>query len=144
MAAIAYPTSEASDRSRPALRLVDSPGARRPSGPSRPSAVVLRRRRLLAAAALSVVLALAAVGAGSLVRAGAGLLSGAPAGSPGSAGAPALVSADVHVVQPGETYWSIAEDLDRTDDVRGTVDALVAANGGRALRAGDRLVLPAD
>ena len=47
-----------------------------------------------------------------------------------------------HVVQPGETYWSIAEALGGGADIRDRVDALQAANGGRPLRAGDRLTLP--
>lgn len=81
-----------------------------------------------------MVLTLAVVGAASLVQAVTG-------SSAGATDRPSLVSAQVHVVQPGETYWSIASELDR-GDVRGTVDALVAANGGRSLQAGDRLTLP--
>jgi hypothetical protein len=46
-------------------------------------------------------------------------------------------------VQPGETYWSIAQGLDPPGDLRPTVDALTAANGHRALRSGDRIVVPA-
>ena len=48
----------------------------------------------------------------------------------------------VHVVEPGDTYWSIAGALDTDGDITGTVDALSAANGGRALQVGDRLLLP--
>ena len=60
-------------------------------------------------------------------------------------GDPAAVSLEagaVHVVEPGDTYWSIAGALDTDGDITGTVDALSAANGGRALQVGDRLVLP--
>jgi hypothetical protein len=130
VAAIAYPSYEAA-ADRPALRLVGS--ARRPSP------ATYRRRRLAAVAVLLLALAFAAVGVTGVVR----HFSGSSAGSPGPAGGPLLVSSGVHVVQPGETYWSIADDLDRGDDTRATVDALVEANAGRPLRAGDRLVLPA-
>ena len=52
--------------------------------------------------------------------------------------------AALHVVQPGETYWSIAVALGGDDDgeVRSLVAALEAANGDRPLQAGDRLLLP--
>lgn len=54
-----------------------------------------------------------------------------------------LVPGDVHVVQPGETYWSIARVLAGDDgDVRPLVEELLAAHGTGVLRAGDRLVLP--
>ncbi|MGI8758470.1 MAG: hypothetical protein ACR2K0_04120 [Acidimicrobiales bacterium] len=70
-------------------------------------------------------------------RAGAGVTG---AGAP----APAPTAGDqVHLVQPGETYWSIVEDLGVAGDARPEVDALMAANGGRPLEAGDALMLPA-
>lgn len=53
------------------------------------------------------------------------------------------VEAGQHLVQPGETYWSIAEAMGGAVDIRARVDALQAANGGGLLRAGDRLTLPA-
>lgn len=140
MAAIAYPSYEAPERGP--LRLVSSPARRRPvasPAPRRPlHPSVYRRRRLVVAAVVAIVLALAVVG-GSTVLAH---FSGSSAGSPGPADGPVLVSSQVHVVQPGETYWSIAEELDEGGDVRDTVDALVAGNDGRPLQAGDRLVLP--
>lgn len=46
-----------------------------------------------------------------------------------------------HVVQPGESYWSIANTLSSGGDVRPLVDRLVEINGGAELRAGDTLVL---
>lgn len=50
----------------------------------------------------------------------------------------------LHVVQPGETYWSIARALrgDESGDLRAVVTALLAANGAEPLHAGDRVVLP--
>ena len=146
MAAITYP-SEVLDREvldrqllhrsdRPALRLVHSPAGSRTR---RPSPEVLRRRRLVALALLCALLSLAAIGASTVVAA----FSGPSAGSPVPTDGPELVAAEVHVVQPGETYWSIAASLEPGDDLRPTVDALVEANGGGPLQAGDRLVLPA-
>ena len=71
----------------------------------------------------------------------AGLVGGATTTAEGSRAAVALPASSVHVVQPGDTYWSIAQSLGGPGDVRPTVDALVAANGGRPLLAGDRLVV---
>src|SRR4051794_38452710 len=107
---------------RPVLRLVDS-GARRPQ------AAVIRRRRLVVVVALGLLLALAfAVASTALSRpAEAGSL---PEGR------------RTHVVQPGETYWSIASATADGGDVRIAVDALVDANGGRPLFPGDRIELP--
>jgi Tfp pilus assembly protein FimV len=50
----------------------------------------------------------------------------------------------VYVVQPGDTIWSIAHDLDPTGDTRATVDRIVALNGGAALEPGQRLRLTGD
>ncbi len=46
------------------------------------------------------------------------------------------------VVAPGDTLWSIARSLQPTGDVRPLVDQLAAANGGAAIAAGERLVVP--
>ncbi len=106
------------------LRLV-GPGPSRAI--SRRQAGIYRRRRLLAA----LVVALCAV---ALVRLAEPLLV--------DPGAIVLEVGSIHVVQPGDTYWSIAESLDTDGDMTGTVDALSAANRGRALQVGDHLVLP--
>lgn len=106
------------------------------------------RRGGPAVVAAVVVLTLAAVG-GSLADAAAGL--GGGRSRAGERGEVAAGEADVsrrpgdgsgRVAQPGETYWSIAEELGADGDIRERVDALVEANGGRVLRAGDRLALP--
>ena len=47
----------------------------------------------------------------------------------------------VHVVQPGETLWSVARSLQPEGDVRPLVRALIAANGGPEVDVGDRVVL---
>src|SRR5438270_6624300 len=123
MAAIAWERIEHDRRNRRApLRLVTAPPSRR-----RPAAAVYRRRRLVAvllAVALAVValqVARAATAAGS-----AGVTPAAPV---------------VLVAQPGDSYWTLANELHVGGDLRSTVDALVAANGGGDLHAGDRIVL---
>jgi Tfp pilus assembly protein FimV len=50
----------------------------------------------------------------------------------------------VYVVQPGDTIWSIAHDLDPTGDTRAAVDRIVALNGSAALEPGQRLRLTGD
>ncbi len=73
----------------------------------------------------------------------AGLVGGATTPAEGSSPSrvPAAASS-VHVVQPGDTYWSIAQRRGGPGDVRSTVDALMAANDERPLAAGDRIVVP--
>ena len=108
---------------RPELRVVTGSGSRRTDE------AVLRRRRLVAIVAALAVLAALTVGATSLL------------GAPASAGEPAIGRV-THLVQPGETYWSIAAGLEHRGDLRVFVDRLVDANGGRALVAGDRIEVP--
>lgn len=108
---------------RPELRVVTGSGSRRTD------AAVLRRRRLVALVAALVVVVALVVGAGSLL------------GAPASAGEPAAGRV-THLVQPGETYWSIAAGLEHEGDLRVFVDRLVEANGGRTLVAGDRIEVP--
>jgi Tfp pilus assembly protein FimV len=116
------PLSTPAPAPRPALRLVDS-GARRPD------AQVLRRRRLAVVVVVGVLLAVAlAVTSAALSR-------------PAAAGS-LLQGRQTHLVQPGDTYWSIAAATTDHGDVRVAVDALVDANGGRPLFPGDRIELP--
>ncbi|HYD09574.1 MAG TPA: LysM domain-containing protein, partial [Acidimicrobiales bacterium] len=60
---------------------------------------------------------------------------------PATAGEPA-VGRVTHVVQPGETYWSIAADLPHEGDLRVFIDRLVDANGSRPLVVGDHIEVP--
>jgi LysM repeat protein len=71
-----------------------------------------------------------------------GLLVIALKASAPAAPAPPSRATAVHVVQPGETYWSIATSLDGPGPLVARVDELVAANGGEVLQPGDRLQLP--
>ena len=118
---------------------------------TRPGARIYRRRRLaVLAAALGLVLII------GLVMAHAGHSTAAdvrmtPADAPivrdpaayGASGQIVPARA-VYVVQPGDTLWSIAHDLDPSGDTRATVDRLVSLNGGAALEPGQRLRLSDD
>ena len=48
-----------------------------------------------------------------------------------------------YVVQPGDTFWSIAVRLRPASDPRPLVDKLVATHGGATLHVGEQLRLPA-
>jgi Tfp pilus assembly protein FimV len=126
---------------RPTLRLVP---------PLRPTRADYARRRL-------VVLLVALVVAVVAVRLLAASTSSPDASlSTGSTGAPAVTvhsplaygssgtpvpDGATYVVQPGDTVWSIAEQLAPAGDVRGMVDRLVDLNGGAALEVGQHLRL---
>lgn len=108
---------------RPALQLVAAPPSRR-----RPDAGVYRRRRLVV---LLVGLALLVGSIQAVARV---------ASASASAGSTPAVPV-VLVAQPGDSYWSLANQVHEGGDLRSTVDTLVAANGGHDLRAGDRITL---
>jgi LysM repeat protein len=70
-----------------------------------------------------------------------------PGGDPGVVPGQATPAAaesgkHVHVVQPGDTLWSIAHQLHPNDDPRSVVDQLATQVHGASLQAGQRLVLP--
>ena len=123
MAAIILDRQPTTQPKRPPLRLVTAPPSRR-----RPSAAVYRRRRLVAAL---VFVALVAVAGATLMRVATGAASAGAAPS-----APVVL-----VAQPGDSYWTLAREVSPGGDLRSTVDALVDANGGRDLQAGDRIEL---
>ena len=128
------------------VAIATAPSHRSPSRPSRPVLVVLppvtrsgarmyRRRRLaVLGAALSLlvlpVLVMAASGSSTTTT---------PASAPV---APAVApAASVYVVQPGDTLWSIAHQVEPQTDPRDVVDRLVELNGSGALQPGQRLRL---
>lgn len=108
-----------------------APGrVRRPHPPA-----TYRRRRLVAGLAVGLVL-------------GASVVAVQRTRTPGPRSGPVPGVAAVveeaprlHVVQPGDSYWSIASSHVTDGDIREAVDELSAANGGRALEVGDRLSL---
>jgi len=116
---------------RPHLRALD--GGRAPAVRAR-RAVFLRRR--LVAALLVVALA-----ATVHLLAGAALAGIAGGGTNPSAAAGATSPA-THVVQPGDTLWSIAAAAAPGTDVRVMVDRIAELNGRGPLVVGQRLTLP--
>jgi nucleoid-associated protein YgaU len=96
---------------------------------ARPSATTFWRRRLVAGAVGLAVLVMAG-------KAGAAL-GGSPLAVPERG--PAVTR---HVVQPGDTLWSIAERLEPGRDPRPVVDALAAARGNGPLVPGETVVRP--
>lgn len=119
---------------RPALE-IPLPAHRRLAPPPRVAPPVpVPRRRPVATLAAAVVLSLATVLG---VGAGVSWLGGSATATSG----PSAPSPVVVVAEAGDTYWALAAEVHAGGDLRSTVDALVAANGGRELRAGDRIVL---
>lgn len=109
-------------------------------GPApRVAARTYRRRRAVAAGLVVSVLV--------MVRVALGLLGGealpaserpAPGAGPGAGPEVGIV----HVVQPGDTFWSLATRIDPQADPRPLVDRLVAAHGSPTLVVGERILLP--
>jgi hypothetical protein len=139
MAAIAYPETRRPVRSRPALvSVAERPVTRRPA-----TAAVYRRRRAMALVVAVLVAGLVLVSLMALLGALTGP-GGGPLAATGSAGIGPMqsASAHIHVVQPGETLWSIVRSSGRPGDPRPQVDRLAAQTGGRPLQVGQRLLLP--
>jgi hypothetical protein len=138
MAAIAYPSATPMHR-RPARHLVvvPHPGAGRTV---RVDPAVYRRRRLAVLVLATCTVAVLIL----LLRAAAGALGGAPLtpSAPPAAGGLQPAAAVTYVVQPGDTYWSIARSLHPSEDVRSVVDRLVAQQHGAPLQAGAVIALP--
>lgn len=101
---------------------------------TRPGARIYRRRRL--AVLFAVVALVAVVG---LVATHGGSATTDVRMTP--AAAPSVPERTVYVVQPGDTVWSIAHELDPAGDPRALVDRIVALNGSAALQPGQRLRL---
>jgi hypothetical protein len=102
---------------------------------------IVRRRRIVAAA---LVAALVALGFLIALQAGLGRSGGGPLTATGTPVAiqvrPAV--ARVWIVRPGDTLWSIVEDMGVKGDPRPVVDRLAAGLGGRPLQPGERILLP--
>jgi len=122
VAAIAYPRpAEEQHGSGRHLRVVPPPARPRTRG------LYWRRRAVVLLALLLVFFA---------ARAALGVLGGGPLST---SGAPA---GRVYVVQPGDTFWTIADRVSHDGDVRAFVDRLAAAHGTASLQPGERLALP--
>jgi hypothetical protein len=128
---------------RPALRVIE--GGR--TGRNASAAVAVRRgplATLVGGVALAALLAFAALGGAHIL--GADAAASRPASTaeiprPVGAGASTSPAPTVWVVQPGDTLWSIAEQLRPGADVRPLVDELASRAGGADVSAGDRIDL---
>ena len=136
MAAIAYPGAQRPQApSRPGhLTLVPPPSrVRRP--PSR--ATAYRRRRVVLLVALFFAVFFLVLAA----RAALGVLGGGPLAAPETPAGHGGAASAVYVVEPGDTYWTIARHLQPTGDVRGLVDHLSSEHHGAPLQPGEQLSL---
>lgn len=127
------------------------PGAQRPAAqipvaqvPVAPATYL--RRQIVALALLLAVAVAVSVGVGAVwsavTTAAPASAVAEPAGVAPVVVAPVAAGTPTHVVQPGETLWSIATEIQPEGDVRPLVDKLMERNGGSAtLAAGQRLDL---
>jgi hypothetical protein len=139
MVALAYPPTDRSTAVLPTL--MPLPG-RRVGGqtmPARPPKTLYWRRRAIALVLLAAAVAVLAVGVG-IVLAG---LGGGPLTTTGSSGGPAMpAAAKIHVVEPGDTLWSIVRASGVRGDPRAVVDQLQQELGDRPLQVGQRVPIP--
>lgn len=119
--------------SRPLLRLVTEETSRERERvfPKRTQAAAVYRRRRIAAVVAVVGMLMMVRPAGAAIA--ATNLKGL-SGSPASAAEQQVVT---HVVQPGDSYWSIARSLAPEADPRPIVYDLRRAHGGKELMVGD-------
>ena len=119
---------------RPALRLLQG------GLDAGPTPAVYRRRRVVALI-LAVAFVVVAMSGLRAVVLSTGTLDGRPL-SAADGSTPVPAGSETLLVQPGQTLWTIARDLQPSGDVRPLVDELAALNGGATLEAGQNLVLP--
>lgn len=135
--------------SRPALRVV-------PGGRGGRSALIFRRRLLALALVIGVIAGVAVVapavaslpsrwsaGAATdvVTSPGEGVAPVAPPVTEAARRAGVALTGSTYVVQPGDTLWAIARQLQPEGDVRPLVDELSDRLAGRVLQAGQRLNL---
>lgn len=97
-----------------------------------PTTTVYIRRRLLVSVVVVATLLVLWFGAGNVLA----NRGGTPASTP------TVRPVATHVVQPGDTLWSIAESNHGQASLTAYVDTLVAANGGTRLEVGQVISLP--
>jgi hypothetical protein len=91
----------------------------------------------------SAVLVAATAAAGPILSGRLAGSGGGPLTTAGSGGAPTAPAAvHVHVVQPGESLWSIVRSSGARGDPRPIVDRLETEVDHQPLQVGERLVLP--
>ncbi len=119
---------------RPALRLLQG------GLDAGPAPAVYRRRRMVALILAVAFVVVAMTGLRAVVLS-TGIFDGRPL-SAADVSTPVPAGGETLLVQPGQTLWTIARDLQPSGDVRPLVDELAALNGGATLEAGQNLVLP--
>ncbi len=142
MTATMYPSRRA-DRIAPrpigsARRTVRSGRADR----VRPAEVDYTARRAVALVVVLVVVALAAFAGSALVGALADVGSRPAAASDIAATSANAPIVRIHVAQPGDTLWSIADRYRGEVGQRRFVDALIDVNGGTGIQVGQAVHLP--
>ena len=108
---------------------------------------IYARRRLMVVLSLAAIVLVLFFGAGHVVANRGGAPASAsmirPAnGTVVDAGAMAAMPANVYIVQPGDTLWSIGERFHGHTSLADYVDSLVSANGGTRLQVSQALALP--
>lgn len=77
-----------------------------------------------------------------LVRMGTVVLGGGPLTAPEGPGGSTPAAAQVYVVQPGDTVWSIAHRFDPEGDERPLVAEITAELGGATVQPGQAIRIP--
>jgi len=111
---------------------------RRASSQCHPGPAVLRRRRLVAIAALVLLLMVVWFG----LQAALGRIGGSPLATTGAPGGLQPAASRVWIVRSGDTLWTIAEAMDPRGDVRPLVDRLAAEVGSTTLYPGESIAIP--
>ena len=113
-------------------------------GDSSPAGQLYARRRLMVGLCLTAIVLVLFLSTGHVVANRGGAPASASMIRPASAAAPipAPAPANVYIVQPGDTLWSIGERFHGQAVLVDYVDSLVAVNGGTELQVSQALALP--
>lgn len=113
-------------------------------GEYRTATQIYARRRMMVLLTVAMIVLVLFVGAGHVVANRGGAPASASMIRPANASAvvDAPAAANVYVVQPGDTLWSIGERFHGHTVLADYVDSLVAANGGTVLQVSQALTLP--
>lgn len=123
-------------------QVYERPARERPTRRRLPDRATRVRRRRLALLVVAVVAVSAVAWGAQALR---GFTSIGSSSQPQPVEVRSVPVADQqYVVQPGDTLWSIANEIAPDDDPRIVVDALRESNGGPELEVGTRLVLDID
>jgi len=107
--------------------------------PPRPTEATYRRRRAVVGITLAVLVAVGAVATHDVLAGSGGVPASAAESQPAHVNTP---STGTTVARPGDTLWTIAEVHRGPIAITRYVDALVSANGGASIDAGQVVILP--